>query len=208
MARRGPTFRRRRRPRVPPTEYVEAYTYRAIELCQKREFDLGMLALKKALALDPSNPVVLTNRGVVWFLKGQVKKALGDFSRALRRDPELAGAYYNRAQAHEFLGHLAPAIADYTRVLRREPEHRKALNNRGVLYVRMGRLGEALEDFDRSLRLGDDEEIYFNRGLARILGGDVDGARQDLQKALEFAPENWPFTTNAQRMLGRLQEMQ
>lgn len=49
----------------------------------------------RALAIEPSNPMFLNNRGVALWLLGQVEPAQADFRRALERDPCLRDAAEN-----------------------------------------------------------------------------------------------------------------
>ncbi len=45
--------------------------------------------------------------------KGNIDKAIADYTEAIRLDPNYSAAYTNRGQAHEAAGHLPQARADY-----------------------------------------------------------------------------------------------
>jgi tetratricopeptide (TPR) repeat protein len=52
--------------------------------------------------LEPPNPryvVAFRNRGIAWSEKGDIDRALADFSEAIRLDPKAAASYYARGDA-------------------------------------------------------------------------------------------------------------
>jgi len=63
------------------------------------------------------------------------------------------------------------------------------MNRRGVDLTDAGRYADALAAFDKALaQLPDSPGILFNRSEARRLSGDTEGARTDLERALELEP--------------------
>ena len=138
----------RRKARVP-WEYVEAYTFRAVDLCRSGD-NLGAIsALGKALALDPGNESALLLRGALWLLRSHPGKAIQDFSKSLALHGSNPAAYFKRGEAHQRLGHFRAAIADYSRVLSLKADHREALIHRAVLYSYFNQVDRALSDFNR-----------------------------------------------------------
>ena len=138
---------------VIPLEYVEAYTFRAADLCKAGDEPGAIAALGKALALDPVNEQALLLRGALWLLEGHPAKAVRDFSKVLARNGRNSAAYYKRGEAHQALGHFRAAIADYSRVLRLDSRHRDALIHRAVLYSHFHQLDQAMSDFDRLMAM-------------------------------------------------------
>lgn len=64
----------------------------------------------------------------------------------------------------------------------------EALNyNMGVYHARMGNLDKAVESFENA---GNVRGIEYNRGLARVLTGNVEAGLADLQKFAEENPEH------------------
>ena len=132
-----------------PSEYVEAYTFRAVDRCRAGDEPGAILALGKALAMDPSNEQALLLRGALWLLRERPGKAIRDFSKALARNSRNPAAFYKRGEAHQLLGHFRAAIADYSRVLLLDTHHFEALLHRAVLYAYFNQVDRALSDFDR-----------------------------------------------------------
>jgi tetratricopeptide (TPR) repeat protein len=150
MLRRSKSKAPSRRSRdLIPVEYVEAYIFRAVEMCKDGEVEGAVFALGKALSLDPESETALQMRGNLWMVQGHPRKAIGDLSKVLVLDCCNTAAYFRRAQAYQSLGHLRAALADYSRVLRLQADHREALINRAALYWCTHQIVRALSDFER-----------------------------------------------------------
>src|SRR5579862_3002041 len=132
-----------------PLEYVEAYTFRAVDLYKSGEHEGAITALGKALRLDPDSEPALLMRGALWMNQRRPRKAIDDLSRALAVNCCNADAYFMRAQASQWLGHFRMALADYSKVLRLEEEHPGALLNRAVLHWYFRKIDRAISDFTR-----------------------------------------------------------
>ena len=72
------------------------------------------------------------NRGIARKAKGDLDRAIADYTEAIRLDPEYEYAYFNRGVAWSRKGDLDRAIADYDRVLRLDPKYGHAHFERGV----------------------------------------------------------------------------
>jgi tetratricopeptide (TPR) repeat protein len=84
----------------------------------------------------------------VWRGKGDVDRAIADFSDAIRLDPKSADNLYQRGLTLENNKHdLDRALADYDAAIRLDPKFLPPFNNRGLLYERRGSLDRALADF-------------------------------------------------------------
>src|SRR5262249_7737007 len=73
-------------------------------------------------------------RGISYKSKGDVDRAIANFSEAIRLDPKYAEAYYVRGVAYGNKGDLDRAIADYSEAIRLDPKLAAAYNNRGNAY--------------------------------------------------------------------------
>lgn len=74
-------------------------------------------AYTQALALDPSNPVLFSNRAQAQIKMENYGLALADAEAAIAADPAYAKGYFRRAVAHTALLQYKPAIADLKQVL-------------------------------------------------------------------------------------------
>ena len=68
-----------------------------------------------------------------------------------------------------------------------DPTHALALNARGYAQLRLKNYQAAIADCTLAIRLNPNyANAYVNRSVARRASGDVDGARNDLHRAVEL----------------------
>ncbi|KAM3869221.1 stress-induced-phosphoprotein 1 [Diretmus argenteus] len=87
--------------------------------------DKAVRCYTEALALDPSNHVLFSNRSAAHAKKGNYESALQDACQTIKIKPEWGKGYSRKATALEFLGRLDDAKATYQEGLRREPSNQQ-----------------------------------------------------------------------------------
>ena len=66
----------------------------------------------------------------------------------------------------------------------------KAFNSRGNSKMRLDLLEESIEDFNKAIQIDPEFGLlYQNRGIPKPLSGDMDGACNDWNKAVELGVE-------------------
>jgi tetratricopeptide (TPR) repeat protein len=101
-----------------------------------------------------------------------------------------AGTYVNRAVIRLRAGDYDGAISDTDTSIKLVPSMGEAHVNRGAALLNMSRPAEALAAIERGLQLGTGKQhlVYYNRGAAKELVGDVRGAYYDYRHAVELQP--------------------
>ena len=128
-------------------------------------------------------------RGVEYRERGDLDRAIVDYSEAIRFDPKFALAYNNRGLALQDRGELDRAIADYDEAIRFDPKLALPYSNRGLALHQKGELDRALADYDAAIRLDPEfAQAYYNRGLAWQDKGDLDRALADYTQAIKLNP--------------------
>jgi regulator of sirC expression with transglutaminase-like and TPR domain len=88
-------------------------------------------------------------------LKGDLDRAVRDFSEAIRIDPEYPDSYLERGQTLFKLGEIERAIADYSAALMRDPQQGAALRARGMAYLYNSKADLALADLSKTIELAE-----------------------------------------------------
>jgi choline-sulfatase len=90
-------------------------------LGQRRDLAGAQQALDNARRLEPSNPVVLANLGILAAAKGETAAAIDALNAALAADPDLHDARFNLALAYARANRRSEAIRVIQDLLRRLP---------------------------------------------------------------------------------------
>ena len=94
------------------------------------------------------------NRGITWYRRGDLDRAIADYDQAIRLDPKYEYAYANRGAAWATKGGLDRAMADFDPAVRLDPKDAEAYYNRGLAWKAKDDLDRAIADFDQAVRLG------------------------------------------------------
>jgi tetratricopeptide (TPR) repeat protein len=141
-------------------------------------------------AANPTSPkiVVLIASGKQAALRGDLERAVHDFSEAIRLDPKYQDGYLARGQTYFKLGQTERSIADYSAVLAQAPEHAATFRARGMAYLYLGKNDLALADLSKAIELAEHDprllapiELFYAR---RSRGALYDSKQQyDLEAA-------------------------
>ena len=106
------------------TGLPSADIYLGLATCLGRRNDLAGAerALTEARRVEPDNPVVVANLGILQASKGNLAAAVDAFNAALARDPDLHEARFDLAVTYLKLGRRADAAAAARELLARLPQ--------------------------------------------------------------------------------------
>jgi tetratricopeptide (TPR) repeat protein len=151
----------------------------AIAACT-RSGDIGGTALAKDY----------DTRGLRYRTKGDLSRAIADFTDAIKFDPDSKIAYSHRAQTYLKKGDYPLALHDFDEILRLQPTNSYAWNGRCWARAIIGReLLEALADCEEALRT-DPQKAHSldSRGFTFLKLGRLDNAIADFSAALNLDP--------------------
>lgn len=174
---------------------LDPANYQAFYLLAKAKRTTGdplgaIAALTRALALKEDFAEAWLLRAEILLAMHQPAEALPDAEKAVALLPEEENGYLLKGRIHEALGEADRAAADYRQALDLNPFHEEAILLAGGLLISGGKPDEAVAFFDEAIEtLPESGKIYAERGRAKNLLGDKEGAFEDLKKALELNPD-------------------
>jgi tetratricopeptide (TPR) repeat protein len=130
--------------------------------------------------------VAYFNRARAWRDKGELDRAIADFTEAIKLDPKVAQLYNSRGVTWGTKGELDRAIADFTEAIRLDPQYAEGYFNRAAAADRRRAFDRAIADYTEAARL-DPQNSYaaiVGRGLARFGKGEFDRAIADFDEAI------------------------
>jgi Tfp pilus assembly protein PilF len=127
---RGCTAYIQSRP-AQPVNLATAFLNRANIYARRGQYEKAFADYKRALELDPSNPLVPYNMGNAYLDRGEPAQAAEAFSLAVNLDSEFALAYFNRGIARRRLGDSTGANEDFRRTLELDPKAEHARQQLG-----------------------------------------------------------------------------
>jgi tetratricopeptide (TPR) repeat protein len=139
--------------------------------------------------LKPINPKIaaLIASGKQAALKGDLDRAVRDFSEAIRIDPTSSDGLLARGEAHFKLGQTERAIADYSAALAHDPQQAAGFRARGMAHLYLGKNDLALADLSKAIALGESDpqlltpiELFY----ARRSRGTIYDSRQQYDREI------------------------
>ena len=158
-------------------------------LFEQGRFDESLLLLERASKLEPTNPFIIDNIGVVLGALNRDAEALTYHERAIALEPRIATAHYNRGVVLGKLGNLDGALASFDQAIALDPNFGEAHANRGKVLVEQGKYPDGLAAYGNAIASGHNSpELHNNRG--NVLGalGRFQECIEEYQLALELHP--------------------
>jgi uncharacterized membrane protein YjgN (DUF898 family)/Tfp pilus assembly protein PilF len=152
-----------------------------------REFEKDLKTLDLFIKDNPENGIAFYNRAGLYASKGDLNRALKDYSEAIRINSDNADAYYNRGTVQVKLKHYDLAVQDFQKVITLKPAFEDAYCNRGNTYYALGKYNLAIQDYTKALEIdARDGDVYFNRGLTHLALEQKEQALSDFKKASQW----------------------
>jgi tetratricopeptide (TPR) repeat protein len=128
-------------------------------------------------------------RGWEWYFRGELAKAIDDFTESIRLNPTGAIALRYRGKVWMREGEYDKAIADFTDALNLNPTLHDVYAERGCAWIRKGKVEEGIADCVEALRLNPNNGSAFAcRARAWRTKGEYDKAIADFTEYIRLTP--------------------
>ena len=154
----------------------------------QNETDKAIRSYQKAVEYDPDLAEVWVKLGFMLANKKD-PKAIQYFDNAILVDSLNVDAHFAKANYLHNNDQLQKAIETYLNINRIAPQFANAYYNCGLAYMELDSVKLASTQFDLAVKMKPTHIMaYYYRGVAAELKGDISGAKQDYQHALNLNP--------------------
>ncbi len=137
--------------------------------------------------------------------KGNYLKAIEIYSNVIAAEPNNGKWYLSRGQGYSIINDNKHAESDYSKAIQLTPQYVDAYISRAILYFSINQPERSINDYNQALRYLKDETmrgfIYNNRGNAKSMRQDYDGAYDDFQKAYNLDKQSITALDNLGKVL-------
>lgn len=167
------------------------YTHRGFLHIYTNNFELALLDLDRAIALDPTNGDAFGIRGLLFMYTAKYDHALADLNQAILLQPQSVSHYINRGSVYLLTGQNENALSDLNFAISQDVGDEKVYYNRGLVFLAQNALDKALSDFDYSIRLdAHNPKALRKRGLVHLRLGNYQQAIDNFNKSLRIDDNN------------------
>ena len=160
-----------------------------IEYYNDNQPDSAVSCFTRALSFDPASYDARYNRAVIYYEKGQYKKAIDDLI-VLKQTYTNAEVYRLLGDNFREMNQLTTALTNYKEASVKESSNAINAFNIGAIYLAKQQYDEAIDAFTTAIGMDSDFAIAYNdRGIAYREKGDINSARDDFQKATLLDPK-------------------
>jgi tetratricopeptide (TPR) repeat protein len=158
---------------------------------QVHYWESSMTLWKHALDVTTDNYAAHTYYGNALVARGEIDRAIAEYTEAIRIRPDYPEAHNNLGPALARQGKVDDAIAHFVEAIRLRPGYADAYSNLGVALASEGKLDEAIAQYTKALRLDPDHaHAHGNLGLALQARGRTADAMREFEIALRMNPNS------------------
>lgn len=157
--------------------------------------------LNKAISLHKDWEELILIRAAMHVSRGEIDMAEKDFDEIIKLNPKSASPLYNRAVFYNLIGNSEKALIDVNKAIQLETNQKsKILGNALILRARIiadSEPTQSLNDYSKAaLILPDNQEVFYNRGVAYMQIGKFTEALSDFKRAIQLFPKDFQSCIN------------
>jgi tetratricopeptide (TPR) repeat protein len=152
--------------------------------------DSAMLALARAVEINPTLSESRSNIGNIYLKKGRIADAIREYEMALQINPNDAKTHNNLGNAYTQREWLNYAVTEYNESIRLDPNFTDAYKNLAITYCKQQRFGMAISQLKQAISLEpQDAGSYSQMGEVYSQMGNYERAVSAYKQALKIEPD-------------------
>jgi Tfp pilus assembly protein PilF len=165
--------------------------YRQLQGLVEGASDWAIKSFEKAMSLEPTNPVLLTEIGKIYVNKGDIQKAREESGKAKELKSDYADAFLQEASIYEKEGNLDEAISQIEILAASYPMDPEIILELGRLYFNKEQTDKAIVQFQKAIALEPNySNAHYSLGIAYEKNGEISKAIIEFKKVLSLNPGN------------------
>ena len=187
---------------TPATDFYRMFDA-AVQLSDKKQYDVAVPAWEKAVSLDPDDARAHNNLGIALAGAGKMSAAVEEYRKSLALNAHSSQTENNLGSALAEEGNLEEARQHFETALGINPDNASAEVNLGnALSAEGGHTQEAIELLTKGLETAPNSPDGQNGlGVALAHEGNLAEATPHLLKAVDLAPQDAGYRYNLGRVL-------
>ena len=162
-------------------------------LCQSGQYDAAIVALEKAIEINPYHLDSLFNQAVAFMCAGRTEEAIARYEQRNEIEPNDPVALNNLATLYSKSGRLPEAIEVLERAHQIDPENELVCQNLGVFYSINSEFQRSLEFSSKAISLNPmNAKAHWNLACAFAKNGERELMLESLRTSLKISPELRP----------------
>jgi len=167
-----------------------AAIYRDVRFIAVGSLDPAIKNFQKAVTLEPTNPILLTELARLYLAHNQTSDAVDVFNSAIENKADYIDAHIGLAKTYDVLGQTDKALLILEEINRVHPSA-EVIYESGRLYYNQNDFDSAIERFNRAIQLRPDyANAIYSLGLAYQKKGEKELALEQFNKLLESNPDS------------------
>ena len=155
--------------------------------CLKLSGEAAVKACDEAIRRNPRVAFLYVKRGLEHEQRGNLDRALADYTKTIDLDPKHSRAYNLRGNVYQAKGEFERALADHSKAIALDLNFAEAYLNRGTDHLYKGDLDRAMADSTTATELDPKAaDAYVQRGMVYRAKGDLRPALAEFNKAVEI----------------------
>lgn len=161
----------------------------AINLLNAKRYYEGLEVLEDLIKLDPNNPDILYNLGMVHSQLNSPKAAIKVLEHCIESNPSHSNAFVALGFAYSLVEDYEKAKSYFLKALKISPNNPYALRNLGGIFGKLNDFYKSLIYLKKAFELiPDDPQTVYGLGYAYLELGDIENAQKQFKKIIEIDP--------------------
>lgn len=155
------------------------------------DVNTAMLALERAVAINPTLSESRANLGNIYLQKNRVNDAIHQYRAALDLNPGDPKTYNNLGNAYLAIDELNAAASSYRQAIQLDPNFVDAYRNMALLLARQERYSQAMSQLNLALAIdSQNAQIYNQRGELYYRMHEYDKGLLQFRRAVNLKPDS------------------